>query len=91
YDSPIPDDPERTNAERESKANAAKTYIDAGANKDSVKKALDLPEALKWDEAPKPVAPVAPPAEAIPAETVAALLTTVIQARDERPFRQYWS
>ncbi|MGE5827664.1 MAG: phage portal protein [Micromonosporaceae bacterium] len=93
YDSPIPDDPERTNAERESKANAAKTYIDAGAKAESVKKALDLPEALQF-EAPQP-APAPPPpangADAIPAEAVTALLRTVIEARDERPFRQYWS
>ena len=105
YDSPIPDDPERTNAERESKANAAKTYIDAGAKRDSVKKALDLPEALEFEDpepAPVPVVPAveqpAREADAIPAKAVAALLTQVLEARSrdddrshDRGFRQYWS
>ena len=105
YDSPIPDDPERTNADRESKANAAAIYIGAGATPESVQKALDLPEALEWAEPEPPPAqipaqaapgvPVAP-GEAIPAEAVADLLRTVMEGRardDDRPsrsFRQYW-
>jgi len=87
YDNPIPDDPERINAERESKANAAKTYIDAGANRDSVKKALDLPEALVFEESkPAPVPPET--SDAVPAQAVMALLAKVLG--DDRPFRPYW-
>jgi phage portal protein BeeE len=94
YDSPIPDDPERTNAERESKANSAKTYIDAGAKPESVKKALDLPEALEFAEQ-APVAPQAPPTApaAGQSEEVTNLARALLAlAGDERPFRrQYFS
>ncbi len=72
YDSPIPDDPERMNAERESKANAAAVYIGVNADPESVKKALDLPEALKFNK-PEP----APPTPGVPAEQVTALLNLV--------------
>jgi phage portal protein BeeE len=100
YDNPIPDDPERINAERQSKATAAKTYADAGAKRTTLNKALDLPEALEWDDpapapaGPPPAAPAQP--DAMPVDQVAALLRTVVEARardDDRPsrgFRQYW-
>lgn len=92
YDSPIPDDPERTNAERESKANAAKTYIDAGAVPESLEKPLDLPEGIKWA---KPEPTPTPQAPAVPADQVVNLLR-LVEARtrdDDRPsrgFRNYW-
>ncbi|MGW4525176.1 phage portal protein [Amycolatopsis sp. NPDC004378] len=55
YESPVPEDREADNAERTSKATAAKTYIDAGYDGDSVKEALDLPDALTWEKpAPQP-------------------------------------
>jgi HK97 family phage portal protein len=60
FDSPVHDDPEQTNAERESKASAAKVYIDAGFTGDSVKEALALPDALVWDKPAPPPPPVAP-------------------------------
>lgn len=44
YDSPVAGDDETENAERESKANTAKTYIDAGFSPASVQEALGLPE-----------------------------------------------
>ncbi len=60
YDDPIPPDAAAQNAERESKATAAKTYIDAGFDGDSVKTALDLPDTLKWEKPEPPAPPVMP-------------------------------
>ena len=74
YDSPVPEDKDADNKERESKAAAAKTYVDAGFDGESVKEALELPDALVWDKpapapAPIPPAPVAAPGPApTPAE-----------------------
>lgn len=58
YESPVPADEEADNAERTSKATAAKTYVDAGWDGDVVADALDLPEQLKtgWKK-PEPPAP----------------------------------
>lgn len=44
YDSPVENDPEAENAERESKARTAQIYITAGFNPPSVQEALGLPE-----------------------------------------------
>jgi HK97 family phage portal protein len=60
FDNPVPEDASLENAERESKATAAKTYVDAGFTGDSVKEALDLPEALVWEKPAPPPAPIAP-------------------------------
>jgi HK97 family phage portal protein len=46
YDSPVSGDDETENAERESKANTAKTYIDAGWSAPSVAEALGLPDGM---------------------------------------------
>jgi HK97 family phage portal protein len=64
YDSPVPANSEANNAERLSKATAAKTYVDAGYDGDSVKEALDLPDALVWHK-PEPPAPPMPPQPAL--------------------------
>lgn len=62
YDSPVPQDQEAEQAERESKAEAAKTYIrDIGFKAPPVLKYLGLPE--DWELEPKPEPP-APPAVA---------------------------
>ncbi len=60
YVSPVPEDAAAVNAERASKATAAKTYIDAGFTAVSVQEALELPAALEWEKPPPPPAPVAP-------------------------------
>lgn len=48
YETPVPEDEEREDAERTSKAQAAAVYIESGWEPDSVKEALDLPAALRW-------------------------------------------
>lgn len=63
YQNPVPPDAEAENAERNSKATAAKTYIDAGFTGESVVEALNLPDSLKWE---KPE-PQQPPAQPVPA------------------------
>ncbi|WP_146771012.1 phage portal protein [Prauserella muralis] len=60
YDSPVPEDEAAENAARESKANTAKTYIDAGFTGESVQEALELPDALVWEK-PEPQPAPAPP------------------------------
>jgi HK97 family phage portal protein len=59
YDSPVPSDHEADNAERESKATAAKTYVDAGWPGPAVAEALDLPAPLRasWEKPEPPPAP----------------------------------
>lgn len=59
YCNPVPDDREADNAERTSKANAAKVYIDLGFEPAEVLDALELPEMTY--EKPEPVAPMLPP------------------------------
>jgi len=44
YDNPVPDDREADNAERTSRASAAKTLIDAGFDPDDVASAMGLPQ-----------------------------------------------
>ncbi len=61
YDDPVPTSSEANNAERVSKASAAKTYVDAGYDGDSVKEGLDLPAALVWHKPEPPAPPVVPP------------------------------
>lgn len=110
YESPVTEDEEAENAERGSKATAAKTYIDAGFTAESVVEALELPDKLVWEK-PEPPAPPPPPPgmpaaepdakpaeDAIPAKTVAALLSMVVEARardedrhdHDRPFRRQY-
>jgi len=65
YVSPVSEDETAENEERTSKANSAKTYIDAGFTAASVVEALDLPATLVWEKPEPPPAPVvAPPADA---------------------------
>jgi HK97 family phage portal protein len=101
YESPVTEDEEAENAERTSKATAAKTYIDAGFTGDSVKDALELPDQLEYEKPEPPPPPVAPPVpgaepppapgekpDMMPTDQVAALLTRVLEARlrdDDRP------
>jgi hypothetical protein len=61
FESPVAEDEEAENAERISKATAAKIYIDANFTAESVVDALELPDKLKWE---KPEPPPAPPAPA---------------------------
>lgn len=62
YDSPVPEDEDAELAEMTAKANAGKSYIDAGFDGDSVVEALDLPEGLVWDKPePPPMLPPPPP------------------------------
>jgi len=72
FESPVSEDEEAENAERGSKATAAKTYIDAGFTAESVVEALDLPDALVWEKpeppAPPPPPPGAPAGPAVPGE-----------------------
>jgi HK97 family phage portal protein len=65
YESPVPEDEAAENAERLSKATAAKTYIDAGFDGVSVAEALNLPDGLVWEKpvVPAPFAPPKPPAD----------------------------
>lgn len=92
YISPVMEDREANNAERDSITGSLKTLTDAGVKVDkSVLSWLGLPPTWKLADAPTP-GPPPPNGETLPAETVAALLRTVIEARDERPFRrEYWS
>jgi HK97 family phage portal protein len=60
--SPVPADRDADNAERTSKAAAAKTFIDAGFDGESVKEGLDLPDALVW-EGRHAVTKAAPPGQ----------------------------
>ncbi|GAB3156275.1 hypothetical protein GCM10027258_62450 [Amycolatopsis stemonae] len=60
YESPIPEDEEAENKTRESKATSAKLYVEAGFDGESVKEALDLPDALVWKGLPTPAAPALP-------------------------------
>ena len=67
FESPVAEDEEAENAERSSKATAAKTYIDAGFTAESVVDALELPDKLKWEKPEPPPAPIAPPGTPAPA------------------------
>lgn len=60
YDSPVPADQEGEQAERKSKAESAKIYVDMGATAESVQKALELPELIEFEE-PEPPPAVLPP------------------------------
>lgn len=60
YVDPAPEDEEGATARTTAKATAAKTYIDAGFTGESVKEALELPEALEWEK-PEPPPPPTPP------------------------------
>ncbi|GIH23013.1 hypothetical protein Aph01nite_13230 [Acrocarpospora phusangensis] len=72
FDDPVPPDAEAQNAERESKATAAKTYVDAGYTGDSVKAALDLPDSLVWEKRSAPPAALPPgPAPVTPEDVLA--------------------
>lgn len=96
YDSPVPEDEAADNAERDSKARSAQMLVAAGFDGDSVKEALDLPEALVWEKPAAPVRPIVPgsdgPAPPEPgaleppdapepaADPVAALLRNLVRA-----------
>jgi hypothetical protein len=99
FESPVSEDEEAENAERGSKATAAKTYIDAGFTAESVVEALDLPDALVWEKpeppAPPPGAPAGPPVPGedqppdvpakVPADDAVANLTrAVLMLAEER-------
>jgi HK97 family phage portal protein len=86
YCDPVPPDAEARDRERESKAKAAKLYVDAGFAGGSVVEALELPEALEWEGRPQITAPAAASAAALePAQdSPAALLQRLRgQADDE--------
>ena len=55
YDSPVPEDEAAENASLTARSTAAATLISAGFDGDSVKDALDLPDAIVWEKpAPPP-------------------------------------
>lgn len=94
YISPVLEDREANNAERDSVTSALKTLKEAGVEITSdVLSYLSLPP--NWTIAEPPPAPAAVP-DAVPAEQVTALLRTLVEVRardDDRPsrgFRQYW-
>jgi HK97 family phage portal protein len=91
YEDPVPQDAEARDRERLSKANAAKTYIDAGFTGESVVEALELPDTLVWHEPPPPPDPIAPPVPAAPAPpaTPEALLARLRAQADPEP-REDW-
>ncbi|HEX6970223.1 MAG TPA: phage portal protein [Micromonosporaceae bacterium] len=92
YISPVLEDREQNNAERDSVTAALKTLKEAGVEITSdVLSYLGLPPDWTIAETEP-----APPQEAMPTEQVAALLRTVVEVRardDDRPsrgFRHYW-
>lgn len=106
YVSPVLEDREANNAERDSVTTALKTIKEAGVEITSdVLSYLSLPPSWKIAEPeppPAPVAPVAPPPNGgtVPTEVAVALLSRALEARardddrsaDDRPFRRpYWS
>jgi hypothetical protein len=81
YEDPIPPDAEARDRERTSKAQAAKTYIDAGFTGESVVEALELPDTLVWKEsASSPAPPVPAPAPAPPSDADARVLLRALRA-----------
>lgn len=55
YDSPVPDDAEAENAERNSKATAVAALVNVGFDGNSAAEAYELPEGLVWTKpAPQP-------------------------------------
>lgn len=84
YESPVAEDEEQENAERGSKATAAKTYIDAGFTAESVVEALELPDSLVWEK-PEPPAPPPPPPGAPPAGPAAEAGAKPAPAEDAIP------
>lgn len=71
YDNPVPKDKEAENAERASKAGAAKELVDAGYDGTAVAEYLGYPDALTWSgrpAAPSPVAPSPAPDDGAPAD-----------------------
>lgn len=65
--SPVPADLEAQNAERNSKATAAREYVVAGFTGESVVEALGLPEALVWEKPEPASGPFGGPPGAAPA------------------------
>lgn len=85
YCDPVPPNAEARDRERASKADAAEKLVRAGYDGESVKEALELPDALVWEKPaePQPAPPVAVPAPAQPQEpaapdTTAALLRNLL-------------
>lgn len=70
YDSPVPSDAEAENAERTSKAEAAKALVDAGYDPKDVAEAMGLPP-MAWRERIEATTPAAP--AVVPAAARAAL------------------
>lgn len=67
YANPVPEDREAANAERTSKAQAFKTFIDAGADWDEALQVVGLPP-MKRDPKPPALALPAAPAAPVPAD-----------------------
>ncbi|MEU8362331.1 phage portal protein [Nonomuraea sp. NPDC048882] len=88
YEDPVPQDAEARDRERTSKAQAAKTYVDAGFTGQSVVEALELPDTLVWREPPaKQPAPTLP---APPAPTPDDLLRALRAQVDPEETREDW-
>lgn len=84
FENPVPEDAEARDRERTSKATAAKLYREAGYTGDSVREALELPDALVWEAPPDPpAAPVAPAPAAAPPVSPEALLRRLRAAADD--------
>lgn len=85
YDDPVPEDQEAATAALTSKATAAKLYVDAGYDGESVKEALELPDALVWQE---PAKPAPAPAPATSPEDLLARLRNAAEPEPEE--REDW-
>ncbi|MGW6502956.1 phage portal protein [Nonomuraea angiospora] len=89
YDDPVPEDREAANAELTAKAQAAKMYVEAHFNGNSVKEALELPDALEWEGRPEPAVPaIAPPVPAPAPDEPPAAAALLAHLRGELPRAQ---
>jgi HK97 family phage portal protein len=81
FDSPVPTDEEAARAERQSKAETAQIYVQGlNATRESVKKALELPENLEFEDPPAPA-----PAPALGAPEPSTDESAQQEARDRIP------
>lgn len=93
FESPVPEDEKAENAERESKARSAQIYVTAGYTRESVKDALELPDALEAEERPEPApaptenpaAPVEEPAVPVEDATWRRLVASITNTEPGEP------
>lgn len=81
FEDPVPQDAEARDRERISKATAAKLYREGGWSRDSIREALELPEALEAEPDPEPEPAPALPVPAAPAARGADALLARLRAQ----------